>query len=140
MVHMKKNKFVLTLNHCVQEQTTCITKDVVFNFMCCCCSNMYGYEYIRCIQFFLSFLWICIVDEDEWRRKWRKMIKMKFSTNFWVWSLCDFCFFIFVPLILWLSVWNNTSTSSSVCHIDVFVTNDDGSDENQNVFNLQGLF
>jgi len=54
---------------------------------------------------------------------------MKFSMNFWVWSLCEFCFLMLVPLTLWLSIWNDTSalfatshvaTSSSVYHIEVF--------------------
>jgi len=56
-------------------------------------------------------------------------------------------FFILVPLTLWLNIWNDTSvlyvtshvaTSSSVCHINVFVTDDDGRDQNQNVYNLRG--
>jgi hypothetical protein len=80
-------------------------------------------------------------------RKWRK--KMNLSINLWFWSLREFCFFILVSLTCDSSIWNDTSsslstshvaTSSSVCHRDVFVTNDDVKDQNQNIYNLPGLF
>jgi len=89
---------------------------------------------------FSVFLWSLMKMMKK--RKWRK--KMKFSMNFWLWSLWEFCFLISVPLTLWLSIWNDTSvlsaTSSSVCHIDVFVTDDDGRDQNQNVITYKGCF
>ena len=104
---------------------------------------MFVDEFLDVIGFSMKF------DEDVLKlmkkRKWRK--KMKFSMNFWVWSMCNF---FFVPLTLWLNIWNDTSassatsnvaSSSSVCHIDVFVTDDDdkNQNQNQNVYNLEEL-
>ena len=58
-------------------------------------------------------------DEDvlKMMKKMKGRKNMKFSMNFWVWSLCEFCFLILVPLILWFSIWNDTSTSSVTSHV-----------------------
>jgi len=85
-------------------------------------------------------------------RSWRRGKEGRRWSFLWIFGFgpsCEFCFLILVPLTLWLNIWNNTSPSSatshiatlpSVYHIDIFVTGNDGTVQNQNAYNLQGLF
>lgn len=61
----------------------------------------------------------------------------------------EICFLVLVSLTFWLNIWNDTSTSSvtshvvtpsSVCHVLIFVIDDDDMDQNQNIYILQCLF
>jgi len=89
-------------------------------------------------------------DKDvlKMMKKRKGMKKMKFSMNFWIWSPLWILFFDFDPY--------NFVSQHTKQHINVvfhitrhhvilrlphrrFVTDDDGKDQNQNVY-LQGLF
>jgi len=62
---------------------------------------------------------------------------------FWLWSLYIFRFLVLVYLTVWLIiefVTSDTATSSSICHMCVFVTEANRRDENQRVNNLQVCF
>jgi len=83
-------------------------------------------------------------DEDvlKMMKKRKRSKKMKFSMNFWVWSLCGFCFFILVPQHMerYISVICHITASSFVCHIDVFVKDDDGKDQTKIFITYRGCF
>jgi len=77
--------------------------------------------------------WRCVEDDEEEERKDEDEVFYEFLGLV---PLRIF-FLILVPLTLWLSIWNDTSSSSvtshiaissSVCHIDVFVTDEDDRD------------
>jgi len=74
-------------------------------------------------------------DEDvlKMMNNMKRRKKMKFSMNFWVWSLCEFCFLILVGP-------SNFVTQHTERHINVVchVTRCPH-DQNQNVYNKKDI-
>jgi len=91
---------------------------------------------------FYEVWWRCVEDDEEDERKEEDGVFYKFLGLVPLRIL-----FFWFPLTLWLNIWNDTpassatshvATSSYICHIDVFVTDDDDKGQNQNIYNLQG--
>ena len=132
---------------------------ILFGFVRSCLLRVrwwfWGFFYLFSEYFlFWVFWWIYEDNHEDVKevegRRWRKVFFARFLVLvplrilfFWLWSLYKFRFLILLPLNVWLInkfAMSDTATSSSVCHMCIFVTEVDGRDENQKVINLQGLF
>ena len=78
------------------------------------------------------------MNEEEEGRKWRK--ENKVNSCFWILSLCKFSFLDFVPITFSLTTHKPHLPRHAVRHINVFVIDDEGRDQKQNIYNLMICF